>query len=133
MLTRRTLLTNSLATGAGLALAPLFARRAMAEDAALARNKAVVRRFKELQGTKDEALLEKEVLAPNYKRWRGGFAHLAANSVGQGHPSTGSYLRGSFPDRHDEVVDIAAEGDMVGMLFKVRHLVNVQEVAEGAE
>src|SRR5207237_4499701 len=52
-------------------------------------------------------------------RWRGGFAHLAANAQGQGFPSTGSYLRGSFPDRHDEVVNICAEGDMVGMLFRI--------------
>jgi predicted ester cyclase len=128
MLTRRGFLNNSLGAsslgagalmfGAGLTQAPRTAS-AQANAAQLERNKAVVRRFKELQGTKDEALLDKEVLAPGYKRWRGGFQHLAANAQGQGFPSTGSYLRGSFPDRYDKVEDIAAEGDMVGMLFKL--------------
>jgi predicted ester cyclase len=123
MLTRRTLLNTTLGAtaGASLALAMPWSRRAAAQTSAAERerNKAVVRRFKELQGTKDEALIDREVLAPNYKRWRGGFAHLAANAQGQGFPSTGSYLRGSFPDRHDKVENIAAEGDMVGMLFKL--------------
>jgi predicted ester cyclase len=93
---------------------------AQTSSAELERNKAVVRRFKELQGTKDEPLIAKEVLAPNYKRRRGGFLHLAANARGQGFPGPGSYLRGAFPDRRDEIVDMIAEGDMVGMLFKVR-------------
>src|SRR5262249_23885521 len=56
----------------------------------------------------------------NYKRWRGGFAHLAANAQGQGFPGGGSYLRGAFPDRNDEIENIVAEGDMVGMLFRLK-------------
>jgi predicted ester cyclase len=120
MLTRRTFLDHALATTAGLALtAPPWAA-AQSDPGTLEHNKAVVRRFKELQGTKDEALIEREVLAPNYKRWRGGFAHLAANAQGQGFPSAGSYLRGAFPDRKDEIEDMIAEGDMVGMLFRVK-------------
>src|SRR5258705_3898737 len=123
MLPRRTLLNTTLGAtvGASLALAMPWSRRAAAQTshAERERNKAVVQRFKELQGTKDEALIDREVLAPNYKRWRGGFAHLAANEQGQGFSSTGSYLRGSFPDRYDKVEDIAAEGDLVAMLFKL--------------
>lgn len=118
MLTRRRFLDGAL--GAGVAFtAPSWAA-AQSNPAQLERNKAVVRRFKELQGTKDEALIEREVLAPNYKRWRGGFAHLAANAQGQSFPSAGSYLRGAFPDRKDEVEDMVAEGDMVGMLFRIK-------------
>jgi predicted ester cyclase len=118
MFTRRGFLNTTL--GAGVALTQ-FPQWASAQTSATERerNKAVVRRFKELQGTKDEALIEREVLMPNYKRWRGGFAHLAANAQGQGFPSTGSYLRGSFPDRYDKVENIAAEGDMVAMLFRL--------------
>jgi predicted ester cyclase len=118
MLTRRRFLDGAL--GAGLALTSSPWSAAQADPAELERNKAVVRRFKELQGTKDEALIEREVLAPNYKRWRGGFAHLGANAQGQGFPGAGSYLRGAFPDRKDEVENMVAEGDMVGMLFRIK-------------
>jgi predicted ester cyclase len=118
MLTRRTLLTASLATGAGLALPPID--RAAAQAPALERNKAVVRRFKEAQGTKEEADAMREVLSPGYKRWRGGIEHLAANARDQGFPGPGSYLRGAFPDRTDTIEDIVADGDRVGMLFRVR-------------
>jgi predicted ester cyclase len=122
MLTRRTLLTNGLATGAGLALAVPATGGAAAQpaDTALARNKAIVRRFKEAQGTKEEADAMREVLAPGYKRWRGGIEHLAANARDQGFPGPGAYLRGAFPDRTDTIEDIIAEGDRVGMLFRVR-------------
>ena len=61
MLTRRKFLDGAL--GAGMALATT--RQAAAQGDQLERNKAVVRRFKDLQGTKDEALIEREVLAPN--------------------------------------------------------------------
>jgi predicted ester cyclase len=116
MLTRRSFLDSAI--GAGLAVT--MSRAAAAQGEQLERNKAVVRRFKDLQGTKDEALIEREVLAPSYKRRRGGFAHLAANAQGQGFPSAGSYLRGAFPDRKDEIVDMVAEGDMVGTLFRIK-------------
>jgi predicted ester cyclase len=127
MLTRRRFLDGAL--GAGLALAT--SHQAAAQSDQRERNKAVVRRFKDLQGTKDEALIEREVLAPNYKRWRGGFAHLAANAQGQGFPSAGSYLRGAFPDRKDEIEDMVAEGDMVGMLFRIKatHQANFNGIA----
>jgi predicted ester cyclase len=118
MLTRRTLLTASLATGAGLALPAID--RAGAQAPALERNKAAVRRFKEAQGTREEADAMREVLAPNYKRWRGGIEHLAANARDQGFPGPGAYLRGAFPDRTDTIEDIVADGDRVGMLFRVR-------------
>jgi predicted ester cyclase len=83
------------------------------------RNKAAVLRFKKLQGTRDEHLIEKEVLAPGYKRTRGGMMHLAANAQGQGFPSSGSYLRAAVPDRVDVYEQIIAEGDRVGLLWKL--------------
>ena len=94
--------------------------RAAAQDALLERNKAIARRFKEAQGTTDEAAAMREVLAPAYKRWRGGVEHLAANAQGQGFPGPGSYLRGAFPDRTDTIEDVIADGDRVGMLFRLR-------------
>jgi len=122
MITRRGLIERAIAAGTGLALAARGTRpaRAEADAAALARNKAVVRRFKEAQGTKEEADAMREVLAPDYKRWRGGVEHLAANAKDQGFPGPGSYLRGAFPDRTDTIEDVIAEGDRVGMLFRVR-------------
>jgi len=122
MFTRRTLLAHALAAGAGAAAVAGAARRAAAQASPeqRARNKAVVRRFKEAQGTKDETAIMREVLAPDYKRWRGGFEHLASNAREQGFPGPGSYLRGAFPDRKDDIVDIVAEDDRVAMLFRLR-------------
>src|SRR5262249_20426907 len=115
---RRPVLQSSL--GAALALATPSLRAARAQGSRLERNKAIVRRFKESQGTKDEAQAMREVLAPNYKRWRAGFEHIGANARDQGFPGPGSYLRGAFPDRTDTIEAIIAEDDLVGMLFKVR-------------
>ena len=122
MSTRREFLNSTLAAGAGLALTMPGAQcvRAQTSVSQLERNKSVVRRFKETQGTKDEAAAIKEVLAPNYKRRRAGFEHIGNNARDQGFPSPGSYLRGAFPDRTDTIEQMIAEGDMVGMLFKVR-------------
>src|SRR5262249_26092649 len=123
---RRMLLTNALVTGAGMTLAAVNPRWAQAQDPPEVargqgeRNKAVVRRFKEAQGTADEAAAMRTVLAPNYRRWRGGLEHLAANARDQGFPGPGPYLRGALPDRTDEIVDVVAEGDRVAMLFRVR-------------
>ena len=84
------------------------------------RNKAVVRGFKEAQKLgKSVKDVEAEFMTPNYRRHRGGMLHLAANAAGQGFPGAGDYLRGAFPDRVDTGVEIIAEGDMVGYLFKL--------------
>jgi predicted ester cyclase len=120
MLTRRGFLNGTV--GAGMALAVPGSQRVLAQTSPsqLERNKSIVRRFKESQGTKDEAAAMKEVLAPGYKRWRAGFEHIGNNARDQGFPSPGSYLRTAFPDRTDTIEQVIAEGDMVGMLFKVR-------------
>ncbi len=118
---RRRVLGGLSALGAG-ALLPSCATDAGSprmSPAQLERNKAVAMRFKKLQGTKDEALIEKEVLAPNYSRLRGGMLNLANNARDQGFPSSGSYLRASFPDRVDIIEQVIADGDRVGMLFRL--------------
>jgi predicted ester cyclase len=83
------------------------------------RNKAVALRFKKNQGTPQMPQVEKEVLAPNYNRIRGGNFHLAANAHDQGWPHPGLYLRTAFPDRVDVMEHVIAEGDTVGLLFRL--------------
>jgi predicted ester cyclase len=85
----------------------------------LARNAAVALRFKKSQGTPAMPQVEKEVLAPNYNRARGGNFHLAGNARDQGFPAPGMYLRAAFPDRVDIIEQVIAEGDRVGLLFRV--------------
>jgi len=88
--------------------------------AQLEHNKKIVRRFKECQGGQDEAAIMREILAPDYKRLRGGMANLAANADGQNFPPTLHGLRGAFPDRVDVIEDIIAEGDRVGVLWRLQ-------------
>ena len=91
----------------------------MSDKAELERNKAVALRFKRSQGTRDMPQVEKEVLAPNYNRIRGGNFHLASNARGEGWPEPGMYLRTAFPDRVDVIEHVVAEGDTVGLLFRL--------------
>src|SRR5262245_63612057 len=120
MFTRRRFLKNAAGAGAGLTLAGHEMRPAQAQATLLERNKAVALRFKKAQGTPEEEAAIKEVLAPGYKRLRGGLHHLAANAQGQGFPGTGSFLRSAFPDRVDVIEEVIAEGEQVGMLFRIR-------------
>lgn len=116
--TRRKFLAGVSALGAG-ALVPGCASGPQGGASAVERNKAVALRFKKLQGTKDEPLIASEVLAPDYQRSRGGMLNLANNARDQGFPSSGSYLRASFPDRVDVIEQVIAEGDQVGLLFRL--------------
>ena len=118
---RRGFLRAAGGAGAGLVLAAQGFRQVQAQDTStqVERNKAVALRFKNGQGTPDMPQIEREVLAPNYKRLRGGMLHLASNARDQGYPSTGAYLRGAFPDRVDVIEDVIAEGDKVGLLFRL--------------
>jgi predicted ester cyclase len=119
-ITRRNFLHGALGAGA-MTLTGIEAKNAMAQTPAaqLERNKAVALGFKKAQGTKEEQDVMREVLSPGYKRLRGGMHHLAANAEGQGFPGTGSFLRGAFPDRVDVIEEVIAEGDQVGLLFRM--------------
>jgi predicted ester cyclase len=83
------------------------------------RNKAIVRRYKLAQSTADEAEVMRETLAPNYRRTRAGLEHLAANARGQGFPAPGPGLRNAIPDRVDIIENIIADGDTVGLLWRL--------------
>ena len=121
MFTRRGFLRTALGAGAGLTMAAGSSQQAAAQTppSVLERNKAVALRFKKAQGTREEDAAMKEVLSPDYKRLRGGIHHLAANAQGQGFPGTGSFLRGAFPDRVDVIEEVIAEGETVGLLFRL--------------
>ena len=88
-------------------------------DSQLTRNKAIVRSFKECQGTKDQDATMREIMSPDYKRIRGGLINLADNAAGQGWPEPGLFLRKALPDRVDRIEDIVAEGDRVAMLWRL--------------
>ena len=45
--------------------------------------------------------------------------NLAANAREQGFPGGGSFLRGAFPDRVDIIEDVIADGDRVGLRFRL--------------
>lgn len=85
----------------------------------LARNVEIALRFKQKQGTPEMPQVEKAVLAPNYDRVRGGNLHLANNARDQGWPHPALYLRAAFPDRVDVIERVIADGDRVGLLFRV--------------
>ena len=108
------------AMGAGFVLHAAQSGWAPAQNnSALERNKALALRFKKAQGAPDQDAVMKEVLAPNYKRVRGGMHHLAANAAGQGFPGSGAFLRAAIPDRVDVIEEVIAEGDRVGLLFRL--------------
>lgn len=85
----------------------------------LARNVAVALRFKQSQGTPQMPQVEKEVLASNYDRVRGGNLHLASNARDTDMTHPGLYLRKALPDRVDVIERVIADRDRVGLLFRV--------------
>ncbi len=108
------------AAGAGLIMHAAQSGWVSAQGSpALERNKALALRFKKAQGAPDQDAVMKEVLATDYQRVRGGMHHLAANAAGQGFPGTGAFLRGAFSDRVDVIEEVIAEGDRVGILFRL--------------
>jgi predicted ester cyclase len=85
----------------------------------LARNVDIALRFKKNQGTPDMPQVEKEVLAAHYDRARGGNLHLANNARDTDMIHPGLYLRKALPDRVDVIERVIADGDRVGLLFRV--------------
>ena len=83
------------------------------------RNKAVVLAYKAAMKTMPQKEVEAAFMGPRYRCIRSGMQNIAANARDQGFPGAGDYLRGAFPDRTDTVEEIIADGDMVGLLFKL--------------
>ena len=117
MPTRRKFLKSALGAGAGLALAAQHSHWAAAQTASqLERNKAVALRYKE---TMNRRAATEEFFAPGYKRTRAGLQHLANNARDQGFANPGTGLRDAIPDRVDVIEDVIADGDRVGMLWRL--------------
>jgi predicted ester cyclase len=114
MPSRREFLGQALGASAGLAIARSAAAQSPASQ--LERNKALARRYKE---TMNRRAATEEFFAPGYKRARAGLQHLAANARDQGFASAGAGLRDAIPDRYDIIEDIIADGDKVGMLWRL--------------
>lgn len=83
------------------------------------RNKALALRFTKAQAEKDGEAVISRLVSPGYKRSRAGMQHLDANAQGQGWPSPGPYLRTAISDRVDVIEEVIAEGDTVGLLFRM--------------
>jgi hypothetical protein len=131
MFTRRGLINGALGVGAGLAFMGARPAAAQANAAQIARNKAVIQRFKDVMGTKEEDAVMREI-APTIKRVRVGMENLNVNARDQGFPSAGPGLRNAFPDRNDMIEDMIAEGDMVAMKYRSRgtHAWTMAEIAK---
>lgn len=121
MFTRRRFLKSALGTGAGFALATQGPSWSAAQTAATQaqRHRELVLRLKKSQETAEYDAVMRETLAPGYKRLRGGMFNLAANARDQGFPEAGTNLRGAIPDRIDIIEETVAEGDMVGLLWRI--------------
>jgi predicted ester cyclase len=117
MVTRRHFLIQT--AGAGIALAGQLPRHAMAQAPLAERNKQVVLGYKAAMKTKPLAAVQAEFMGAGYRRTRAGLQNLANNAEGQGFPDNGEYLRGAIPDRNDIVEEVVAEGDTVGLLWRV--------------
>src|SRR5262245_30708113 len=112
---RRQFLKSAL--GAGLALAaPLRAAAQPRAASRLEQNKALARGYKEAMNRRAAT---EEFFAPGYKRLRAGLRHLAGNAQDQGFPSPGAGLRDAIPDRVDVIEELIADGDKVGMLWRL--------------
>ena len=113
MATRRKFLKNGLRGGRLHRPGPAPARawpRAQDTTDEEARNKAVVRRFKESQGTDGYEQVLAEVQWPDYRRLRSGFENLAANAAGSELAEAAQPVRTAFPDRADSIDLMIADG-----------------------
>jgi predicted ester cyclase len=119
MFTRRGFVNGALGVGAGLALAERNSQAAPSSTGGSQneRNKVVVQRFMESQGTKGEAAVMREVRAPNFRWSRLATQHLDDQARSQGLPNVGPDLHVPFPDYAYRQFEFVSEGDMVGVTF----------------
>lgn len=119
MTTRRRFIATTVGAGLALGLGGMRSVRAQTDPEVREKNKEVVLRLKRSQGTAEADSVRAALQAPNYNRLRGGFNNLAANARGQGFPGNGTNLRAAIPDRVDVIEEVIADGDRVGLLFRV--------------
>jgi predicted ester cyclase len=117
MFTRRALVNGALGVGASLAL-PIHNRSSVAADASqIESNRAAVRRFLQAQGTKDEAAVNRALLAPGFTWSRLPTQHLDDYARDRGLPRSGPDLHLAFPDHEYFFEETLAEGDLVAMKY----------------
>jgi predicted ester cyclase len=117
-LRRRSFLGGLAALGAG-AVIPGCASSGNTSASQLERNKTAALRCMKGQAEKDSEAATRELLAPAYKQTRLGMMNLAHNARDQGYPSPGAYLRDAIPDRLDVIEEVIADGDTVGLLYRL--------------
>jgi predicted ester cyclase len=95
------------------------------------RNKAVVKRLKDEVSSRGRVEVMRDIAVPGFSPRRRALHNLAQNAQGQEFPAPGEHLREAIPDRVDHIVSIVAEGDRVGMLWRLTgtHLGNLFGIA----
>jgi predicted ester cyclase len=117
MFTRRALVNGALGVGASLALTTHNRSSVAAAVSPIERNKAAVRRFMQAQGTKDEAAVNRELLAPGFKWSRLPTQHLDDYARDRGLPRSGPDLHIAFPDHEYFFEETLCDGDFVSMKY----------------
>src|SRR5262245_29748622 len=117
LFTRRALVNGALGVGASLVLTTHNRLSVAAAVSPIERNKAAVRRFMQAQGTKDEAAVNRELLAPGFKWSRLPTQHLDDYARDRGLPRSGPDLHIAFPDHEYFFEETLGEGDLVAMKY----------------
>src|SRR4051812_45549915 len=84
------------------------------------RNKAVVLRLKDEVSSRGRFEVMEEIAVPGFRPRRQAVHNLAQNAADQGFPEPGHQMRKAIPDRVDHIESIVAEGDRVGMRWRVK-------------
>src|SRR4051812_7732894 len=84
------------------------------------RNKAVVLRLKDEVSSRGRFEVMEEIAVPGFRPRRQAGHNLAQNAREQGFPEPGHQMRKAIPDRVDHIESIVAEGDRVGMRWRVK-------------
>jgi steroid delta-isomerase-like uncharacterized protein len=83
------------------------------------RNKAVVLRLKDEVSSQGRFEVMSEIAVPGFRPRRQAVHNLAQNARDQGFPEPGHQMRKAIPDRVDRIESIVAEGEHVGMRWRV--------------
>ena len=83
------------------------------------RNKAVVRRYIASQGTPNHQAVKKASMSGDYRQLRAEFQNLAFNAKDSELSEMSSPMQTAFPDRQDKIGKLVADGDMVGVQYRI--------------